>query len=227
MILAKKALIMKRIAGGIGIALLIIVAAASAGCTRDVLSADAKALAGRDNRASAPVHATLVIPTGTSFGAVLQTRLSTDANSTGDPFVATTIEPIVVDGRTVVPARSRIDGVLRDVQSSGRIKDHARMTLVFQEIADSEGRTHAISAFHLTIQAASETRSDAQKTAAGGAGSAISGKRNGAVIGAASGAGAGTIFVLATKGHDVVLSQGVKLYVRMTGPTSFEVATRK
>jgi hypothetical protein len=224
--LAKKALIMKPIASGIGIALLIILAAASAGCTKDVLSADAKALAGQDNRASAPVHETLVIPTGTSFDAVLQTRLSTAANSAGDPFVATTIEPIVVDGRIVVPARSRIDGVLRDVQASGRIKDRARMTLVFQEIADSAGRTHAISAFHLTIQAASETRSDTQKATEGGAGSAISGKRNGTVIGATAGAGAGTILVLATKGHDVVLSQGVKLYVRITGPTSFVVATR-
>lgn len=228
---------MKRIAGGIGIALLIILAAASAGCTRDVLSADAKALAGKDTPASAPasaapasapLHETLVVPTGTSFDAVLQTRLSTGANNTGDPFVATTIEPIVVDGRTVVPARSRIDGVLRDVQASGRIKDRARMTLVFEEVADAAGKTHAISALPLTIQAASETRNDVRKTAAAGAiVGAISGKRNGAVIGATAGAGAGAILVLATKGHDVELSQGVKLYVRMTGPTSFEVATRK
>jgi hypothetical protein len=171
------------------------------------------------------------MPTGTRFLAVLDTRLSTDANNTGDPFVATTIEPIMVDGRTVVPAGARIDGVLRDVQASGRIKDRARMTLVFQEIVDSAGKTHAMSALPLTIKAASETSDDVIKIAAGSAAGAvlgaISGKKNGAVIGAAAGAGAGTILVLATKGDDVELSQGLKLYVEMTGPTSFVVAAHK
>jgi hypothetical protein len=215
---------MKRIAGSIGIALLLVIVAATSSCTKD--AADAKALADQ-----APSHETLVVPAGTSITAVLQTRLSTGENTTGEWFVATTVEPILVDGRTVVPARSRVDGVLRDVQASGRIKDRARMTLVFQEITDAAGKTHSISALPLTIQAASETRNDALKIAAGGAAGviigAISGKKNGAVIGAAAGAGAGTILVLATKGEDVELVQGVKLYFQMTGPTSFVVATRK
>jgi hypothetical protein len=228
---------MKRIAGCMGVALTLILVAATTGCTKDAADAkalaeqNAKTLAKRNHQASVPRHETLVVPTGTSFVAVLQTRLSTDANATGDPFVATTVDPIVVDGRTVVPAGSRIDGTLRDVQASGRIKDRARMTLVFQEIVDAAGKTHTISALPLTIQAASETRNDVLKIAAGGAAGAIigaiSGKKNGAVIGAAAGAGAGTILVLATKGDDLELSQGVKLFIQMTGPTSFVVAARK
>jgi hypothetical protein len=227
---------MKRIAGSIGIALFIIFAAASTGCTKDdaaadAKAADAKATAARTNQNSAPVQETLVMPTGTRFLAVLGTQLSTDSNNNGDPFVATTVEPIMIDGRTVVPAGSRIDGVLRDVQASGRIKDRARMTLVFQEIVDSAGKTHSMSALPLTIKAASKTSDDVVKIAAGSAAGAvlgaISGKKNGAVIGAAVGAGAGTILVLATKGDDVELNQGLKLYVEMTGPTSFVVATRK
>jgi hypothetical protein len=226
---------MKRIASSVGIALLVFFAAASTGCTKDDAAADIKAAeakerAARTNQNSAPIKETLVMPTGTRFLAVLDTRLSTDTNNTGDPFVATTIEPIMVDGRTVVPAGARIDGVLRDVQASGRIKDRARMTLVFQEIVDYAGKTHAMSALPLTIQAASKTRDDVIKIAAGSAAGAvlgaISGKKNGAVIGAAAGAGAGTILVLATKGDDVELNQGVKLYVEMTGPTSFVVARK-
>ena len=104
------------------------------------------------------------------------------------------------------------------------------MTLVFQEIVDSAGKTHAISAQPLTIKAASEMRNDVLKIAAGGVVGAIigaaTGKKNGAVIGAAAGAGAGTILVLATKGDDVELTQGLQLYVEMTGPTSFVVASR-
>jgi hypothetical protein len=232
----KRSQIMKRIAGSIGVALLLILAAATTSCTKDpsiaeAKAAEAKALAERAHKAPATRYETLVVPTGTSFIAVLETQLSTDASVTGDPFVATTVDPIIVDGKTLVPAGSRIDGVLRDVQASGRIKDRARMTLVFQEIVDYAGKTHAISAVPLTIQAASETRDDVLKIAAGGAVGAIigaiSGKKNGALIGAAAGAGAGTILVLATKGEDVELVQGQKLNVQMNGPTSFVVAITK
>ncbi len=218
---------MKRIAGGIGIVLLIVFAAGLAGCTKTDAAADAKETAAQNT----PSQETLVMPVGTRFLATLGTRLSTDSNNNGDPFVATTVEPIVVDGRTVVPAGARIDGMLRDVQASGRIKDRARMTLVFQEIVDTDGKTHTMSALPLTIKAASETHNDVIKiaggTAAGAILGAISGKKNGTVIGAAAGAGAGTILVLATKGDDVELNQGLKLYVEMTGPTSFMVAARK
>ena len=226
---------MKRITGtplqlACSIALLMALAAASAGCTKDAAVADSKAPAAKEQQASAPRQETVVMPTGTRFLAVLGTPLSTDSNHDGDAFVATTVEPIVVDGRTVVPAGSRIDGVLRDVQASGRIKDRARMTLVFQEMVDATGKTQTMSALPLTIKAASETHKDALRiaggTAAGAVIGAITGKKNGAVIGAAAGAGAGTILVLATKGDDVELDQGLKLYVEMTGPTSFMVARK-
>jgi outer membrane lipoprotein SlyB len=221
---------MKRITGSIGIALFLIMTAATMGCSKDTTTAEARALAEKDKQASATRYETVVMPTGTNLVAVLQTQLATDVNRSGDSFVATTVDPIVVDGRTVVTAGSRINGVLRDVQASGKIKDRAEMTLVFQEIVDSAGKTHAISAQPLTIKAASEMRNDVLKIAAGGVVGAIigaaSGKKNGAVIGAAAGAGAGTILVLATKGDDVELTQGLKLYVEMTGPTSFVVASR-
>jgi len=223
---------MKRITGSFGIALLLIFTAVTTGCTKDASKAEVLSESDHQGSAKAPVtrYETLVLPAGTNFVAVLQTQLATDVNTTGDAFVATTVDPIVVDGRTVAPAGSRIDGVLRDVQASGKIKNRAHMTLVFQEIVDSAGKPHVISAQPLTIQAASETRNDVLKIAAGGAVGAIigaiSGKKNGALIGAAAGAGAGTILVLATKGDDVELAQGVKLYVQMTGPTSFVVAAR-
>jgi len=221
----------KRIASSIGIVLFLIFAAASTGCTKADATADAKEMAAKAAQEAAPAQETLVLPAGTSFTAVLDTKLSTDSNKDGDPFAATTVDAIVVDGRTVVPAGSRIDGMLRDVQASGRIKDRARMTLVFQEIVDSSGKTNAMSAQPLMIRAASETRNDVIKIAGGSAAGAIlgaiSGKKNGAVIGAAAGAGAGTILVLATKGDEVELSPGLKLFVQMTGPTSFTVATRK
>ena len=221
---------MKRIASNIGIVLFLIFAAASTGCTKADATADAKEMAAKAAQEAAPAQETLVLPAGTSFTAVLDTKLSTDSNKDGDPFAATTTEAVVVDGRTVAPAGTRMSGVLRDVQASGRIKDRARMTLVFQEMTDAQGKTHSMNALPLTIKAASETHNDAIKIAGGSAAGAVlgalSGKKNGTVIGAAAGAGAGTILVLATKGDDVELDQGLKLYVEMTGPMSFVVARK-
>lgn len=221
---------MKRITGMLGITVLMAITAALTGCSKDATTAEAKALSDRANQAAAAPYQTLVVPTGTNFVAVLQTDLSTDVNRTGDPFIATTVGPIVIEGRTLVPAGARISGILRDVQASGRIKDRARMTLVFQDIVDSSDKVHAIAAQPLQIQAASEMHNDVVKIAAGGAVGAIlgaiSGKKNGVLVGAAAGAGAGTVLVLATKGEDVELRRGLKLYVEMTGPTSFVVATR-
>lgn len=226
---------MKRLSAGIGIFILV-AAAIMVGCTKD--QAETRNMAtGRDaatRRTPAtpkPHYETLVIPDGTSVAATLNTRLSTEANHTGDPFVATTTQPVIVDGRTVVPAGAQIHGMLRDVQGSGRIKGRARMTLAYQGLVDSQGTTHSISAQPLTLQAASATRGDVEKIAAGTVLGAIVGGiakgGKGAAIGAGAGAGAGTVFMLATKGADVVLEPGQRLTIQMTSSTGIPVLAQK
>lgn len=179
----------------------------------------------------APRFVTLVIPDGTTVVASLDARLSTETNHTGDPFGATTTAPILVAGRTAVPAGARIHGVLRDVQASGRIKGRARMTLAYQGMVDSKGTTYAISALPLTLQAASTTRGDVEKIAAGGILGAIvggiTGGGKGAAIGAGAGAGAGTVLMLATQGDEVELEAGQRLNVQMTASTSIQVLAQK
>jgi hypothetical protein len=213
---------MKRIPASIGI-LVVIAAAITAGCTQDQESSRSAGTAA----AQKPRFVTLVIPDGANVVASLDTRLSTETNHTGDRFDATTTEPIIVGGKTVLPTGARIHGVLRDVQASGRVKGRARMTLAYQGVVDSEGKTHAISATPLTLQAASATRGDVEKIAAGGVLGAIiggiTGGGKGAAIGAGAGAGAGTVLMLATKGDEVELEAGQRLVVQMTSPTSIQV----
>jgi hypothetical protein len=220
---------MKRLPVGIGVLALIALAIA-VGCTKDKDGIQ-NATAAQTPAAQKPRFATLVIPDGTTVVASLDTRLSTQTNHAGDAFGATTTEPIIVDGRTAVPAGARIHGVLRDVQASGRVKGRARMTLTYQGISDSEGKTHAISALPLTLQAASETRGDVEKIAAGGVLGAIvggiAGGGKGAAIGAGAGAGAGTILMLATKGDEVELEAGQRLNVQMTSSTSIQVLAQR
>jgi len=136
-----------------------------------------------------------------------------------------------VDGKTAVPAGAKIHGVLRDVQASGRIQGRARMTLAYEQMVDSEGKTHAITALPLTLQAASNTRSDLEKVAAGAILGAIIGGiadgGKGAAVGAGAGATAGTIFVLATQGDEVELEAGQRLNIQMTSSTSVLVLAQR
>jgi hypothetical protein len=223
---------MKRLPATLGVLILIAVAIAM-GCKKEQDGAQ-PAAAARTPAVQVPPKPrfdTLVIPDGTSVIASLDTRLSTETNHTGDPFVATTTQPVIVDGRTVVPTGARIHGVLRDVQASGRVKGRARVTLAYQGIVDSQGTTHAISAVPLTLQAASSTRGDVEKIAAGGVlGALIGGITHGgkgAAIGAGAGAGAGTVLMLATKGADVELDPGQRLNIQLTSSTNIPVLAQK
>jgi hypothetical protein len=220
---------MKRFAASIGITMVIAVAI-TMGCMTDQEGVPGAATA-RTQTARQPRLAMLVIPDGTTIVASLDSRISTETSHTGDAFRATTTEPIVVDGKTAVPAGAVINGVLRDVQASGRTKGRARMTLTYETIIDSQGKARTISAQPLTLQAASDTRGDVEKIAIGGALGAviggIAGGGKGAAIGAGAGAGAGTVLMLATKGDDLELNPGQKLSVHMTGPTSVQVLAQR
>jgi hypothetical protein len=178
-----------------------------------------------------PGFETLIIPDGTEVVVALTTPLSTGTNNSGDSFAATTVAPINIDGKTVVPAGVPVHGVLQNVQASGRVKGRAQMTLAYQSIGDAEGMTHPISALPLTLQAASATRGDVEKIAAGGVLGAIiggvAGGGKGAAIGAGAGAGAGTILMLATEGDEVVLPAGQQLSVQMTAPTEIKVMVER
>jgi hypothetical protein len=227
---------MKRIPGSIGIALLM-TAVIAAGCGENRASENSASgnnqsvSTAQARQSSKPRTQTMVIPAGTIVLASLDAPLTTATNHSGDSFGATTIEPVIVDGRTVVQSGARIRGVLQDVQASGRISGRARMTLAYQDIVDSAGKTHSISALPLTIEAGSGTVADVEKIAGGGVLGAIiggiAGGKKGALIGAGAGAGAGTVLVLATKGHDVDLPAGQRLNVQMTSSTSIVLVAQK
>ena len=214
---------MKRFPISIGI-LMLFATASSLSCTKSRGEMQSAA----DQK---PRFETLVIPDGTTVVVALTAPLSTGTNQTGDSFTATTITLINIDGKTVVPAGVPVHGVLRDVQASGRVKGRAQMTLAYQSICDAEGVTHTISALPLTLQAASATRGDVEKIAAGGVIGAIiggvAGGGKGAAIGAGAGAGAGTILMLATQGDEVELAAGQQLNVQMTTDTNIKVLVQR
>lgn len=222
---------MKRILIGVGI--LAVLGAAATGCDSERTSAEeatAKEQPAEETAAKQQLALTLVVPANTSVIATLDRRLSTETSRTGDPIVLNTVEAIVSEGRTVVPAGAAIDGTLRDVEASGRVSGRAEMTLTFTSLTDADGRVHVLDAVPLVLRAESGTGTDVERMAAGGiiggVIGGIAGGGKGAAIGAGAGIGAGVIVMLATQGEELVLESGQKIAITFTSPMSIQVAAR-
>jgi hypothetical protein len=123
------------------------------------------------------------------------------------------VEPVVVEGVTVVPAGAVVSGVVTSAEPAGKVKGRASLSIRFDRLS-AGGESYPLDArFARTAEATKER--DAKKIAipaAGGAviGAIIGGKK-GAAIGAAAGGGAGTAVVLSTSGPEIALADGTVL----------------
>src|SRR5687768_4566211 len=88
----------------------------------------------------APVLAkTVTVPAGTRLTVSLIDSVSTDKSQSGDRFVATLNEPIVIGGTTVVPKGSEVRGRVVEVDDGGRVKGRAYIRLALTEL-DVKGK---------------------------------------------------------------------------------------
>lgn len=145
------------------------------------------------------------IPAGTHLNVTLEQELNTTDTRTGDSFIVVVDEPLIAaNGQTVVPADTRIQGMVTGVARPGG-RDPAALRLQFVRInlnnewvpfnAEIAGTSIAMERHTDHDQ---HVRAAAAGAAVGAAaGAVISGGRlRDALIGAALGAGAGTIISL-------------------------------
>lgn len=172
-----------------------------------------------------PIYAAL--EEGTKITVRLQDPLDTAVNKSGDTFQTILDEDIVVNGRTIAPRGSILDGKLSNVARSGRVEGRATMSLQLTNLT-VEKQTYPLRTDILAFEAESTKKKDAAKVGIGaGIGAvigAIAGGGKGAAIGAAVGGGAGGATVLATRGKEVqfgaeqaftfVLSDTIKIRIR-------------
>lgn len=174
-----------------------------------LLATDMTLLASQSESSQGGQTSVIVVPAGTRLEIRLSGTLSTESNETGDVFEATLDRNLMLDGRSVIPKKSRITGRLVEVKESGRVKGRARMTLTLREIRLG-GESYEISTNNLTIEADGSKGSDAKKIGAGaGLGAllgVITGGGGGAALGSVIGAGGGTAGVLLTKGKHVTFN---------------------
>jgi hypothetical protein len=61
------------------------------------------------------------VPAGTALMVKLETTLATFSNKVGDPFQARLTQPVLLDGKTVIPAGSMVEGRVTKVAEPRRI----------------------------------------------------------------------------------------------------------
>ncbi len=168
-------------------------------------------------RATAPREVTILA--GTTLPLALTSSVASDTSAVEDRVTAEFTRSITIDGREVLPAGTRVSGVVSEVDGSGRVKGRAMIALRFQSL--STGATqYDIQAETVSRLAPATKSEDATKIGIGaGAGAIIGGivgGKEGAAKGAAIGGGAGTGVVLATKGQEVRLGPGDDVTTQLT-----------
>jgi hypothetical protein len=168
-------------------------------------------VAGR-SMASTPAPSTppagIVIPSGTSLRVRVDEALSTRRNSRGDRFTASLTDPVVVDGRPVLPIGTHLAGHVVVSRPSGRLKGRARLLLVLDSF-EREGHRYPIATLAAGRASGSHKRRNLVGIGGGAATGAtigaIAGGGVGAVIGAGAGAAAGTVEAVVTGRKQVAI----------------------
>jgi hypothetical protein len=170
-----------------------------------------------------PAYKEITIPPDTTLEATLDTTVASDSSRVEDRVEAAVTKPVVIEGLEVVPAGSRLTGVVTQAQEAGRVKGRARIALRFDTLMLAERSERLeIETRPIAYEAPSTKKEDAKKigipAVAGAVVGAIVGGGGGAAKGAVIGGGAGTAYVLVTKGEEIRVNSGAPLHVRLQRP---------
>lgn len=197
--------------------LLLLAAIAAAPAARTVVAAAPEAGAGV---ARAPREVT--IPAGTRLRLRLDTSHASDSSNVEDLVRARLAAPVVLNGRTVVPAESVVTGHVVSARPAGKVKGRGYLAVRFSELQPQRGERYDIVTRTWAREAPGTKKKDAATIGVpAGVGAVVGGVvggKKGAAIGAGVGAGAGTGVVLSTAGKDVSLPRGATLLVRLSSP---------
>lgn len=198
-----------------------------------VLGGDASAQDSRP-RYSAPQYPdrTWTLPADTVLSVQMSTTLSSRTSRVGDKFTATVTVPVYVNGQTVIPAGTIVEGRVTQVTPAKRMNRSGTIGIDFDDIvfpsgsrvglvgsltsSDPETRRH--------IDDESRVSGEGNKRPAvfiGGGGAigavlgGIAGGGKGAVLGGVAGAGAGVAAVLLAKGEEAQVPAGTPFGIQL------------
>jgi hypothetical protein len=162
-----------------------------------------------------------------TLGIRLDQSLSSATARLEDRVTASLSRDLIVNGRTVLPTGTRLEGEVTLVQPGSKFKGRARLGVRFHTLVLADGMRVPIQTETLFRDGESALGSTAAKVGTGTAAGAILGGmlggKRGAIIGAGVGAAGGTAAVLAGDTKDAVLNSGTPLTLRTTSPVTITI----
>jgi len=179
--------------------------------------------------ATLPKHSEAVsvtLPEATAIHVTLDQALASDQSRPGDHFEATVSEPVVIDGKTVIPQGAYAEGLVVDARQSGRLKGRARLQLELESVSVN-GQNYGVRTTSFR-RAGGDHKKRNWALIGGGAGGgaligALAGGGKGALIGGPVGAGAGTTVALLTGKKDIHLRPETPLTFKLAEPVAIPV----
>jgi hypothetical protein len=181
------------------------------------------------------------IPEGTPLKVKLETTISTFSSKVGDPFTGKIADPVVLDGKTLIPAGATVEGRVTKLSEPRRIKGKPTIGIFPEHILLPDGQRYMLNAVLVDtdikgtdvneegmFKGSGHDRRDQIEVAGGaGAGMLIGGLVGGGpglLIGGAIGASATTTHWL-VQHHSAVLPAGTQLMMELSRPVTMGTTT--
>ena len=156
----------------------------------------------------------VTIPEGAQFEVTVDETLSSKVSHAGDSFAASLSQPVMKDGKTIIPAGSHVTGRVVDAKDSGRLHVPARLSVALNSV-EVDGKPYDIETNTIGKTGNNHNKRNLGFIGGGAAGGALigglAGGGPGALIGSAIGAGAGTAGAAATGKKDISLPAETRL----------------
>lgn len=158
--------------------------------------------------AQPPTPQPIVVPAGARIRVRLGQTLSTKENQTGDPFSGVVVDPVRVNGQTVIRAGARARGVVTESKGLGKFKGQAVLAIRLDSVS-ADGHTYSVRTSHVERVEQGKGKRSAVMTG-GGAGlgaliGGLAGGGKGALIGGLLGGGGGAAGSAFTGNKDLVI----------------------
>lgn len=187
----------------------------------------------------------IVVPLNTNIPVELQSAISSRTAYVGQPIYCRTVYPVTVKDQMVIPVGSFIKGTIMQAVRPGRIRGKAQLGLRFDSLTLPAGVTKSFSGVLAGFagngkqgfkrqegkiigegtkgrDAETVLVSGAEGAGIGSVAGISSGHSGaGAAVGGIGGALGGLVYVLATRGKEIVLPAGTDLQLQTTRPITF------
>lgn len=168
----------------------------------------------------------IAVPAGTEIRVRLSDSIATNRNTAGDSFDAVVAEPVLIDGKTVIPKGAQVRGEVVSVRESGRLAGVARMRLELRSV-EVDGEEYDLRTSDFSRRGGDHKKRNWGFIGGGAGGGALIGALvgggKGAAIGGPIGAGAGIAAATLTGKKDFVLPAETLLTFELTDPVKVEV----